>query len=52
MCKICAIAARYPRVRQESLVFNLSQFAIAVEAKQEFERPQERSPSNTQEKSS
>ena len=33
MCKLCAIAARYSRVRQDSLVFNLSQFAVAVEGK-------------------
>jgi hypothetical protein len=33
MCKICALAARYTPARQDSLVFNLSQFAAAVTAK-------------------
>jgi hypothetical protein len=33
MCKLCAFAARYPRVRQETLVLNLSQFATTVTAK-------------------
>jgi hypothetical protein len=33
MCQLCAIAVRYPRVRQDSLVFNLSQFSVAAEEK-------------------
>jgi hypothetical protein len=51
MCKLCAIAARYPRVRQDSLVFNLSQFANAVEAKSLSEQPQDQLLINIQEKS-
>jgi hypothetical protein len=30
MCQLCAIAVRYSRVRQDSLVFDRSQFAAAV----------------------
>ncbi|WP_181314454.1 hypothetical protein [Phormidesmis priestleyi] len=58
MCKLCAIAARYPasRVRQDSLVFNLSQFAVAIETKLEAkplsEQPQDQSLTYTQEKPS
>jgi len=33
MCKLCTITARYPRIRQESVVFNLSQFALTVQPK-------------------
>ncbi|MBD3886797.1 hypothetical protein IFO70_34735 [Phormidium tenue FACHB-886] len=40
MCKICALAARYIPVRQDSLVFNLSQFATAVTAKPSIAPPQ------------
>ncbi|MBD1867935.1 hypothetical protein H6F88_25845 [Oculatella sp. FACHB-28] len=32
MCKLCAIAARYSRPRQDSLIFDLSQFAVAATA--------------------
>ncbi|MBD1997388.1 hypothetical protein H6G00_12250 [Leptolyngbya sp. FACHB-541] len=32
MCKLCAIAARFSRPRQDSLVFDLSQFAVAATA--------------------
>jgi hypothetical protein len=33
MCKLCAFAAQYSRARQDSPVFNLSQFATAITAK-------------------
>jgi hypothetical protein len=52
MCKICVLAARYPRVRQDSLVFNLSQFASTIAASPLTELSQTRSIQLTQEKTS
>ncbi|NJR40739.1 MAG: hypothetical protein HC781_20280 [Leptolyngbyaceae cyanobacterium CSU_1_4] len=56
MCKLCAIAAWHPRVRRESLVFNLSQLTTDVEnkplEKPLLEPPLGRSLTHTQEKSS
>lgn len=51
MCKVCALAARYSRISQDSLVFNLSQFAVAVEVKASPEKTKERSLFNTQKNS-
>ncbi|BAY57392.1 hypothetical protein NIES2135_42570 [Leptolyngbya boryana NIES-2135] len=33
MCQLCGLAARYARVRQDSLVQNLSQFATVIQTK-------------------
>ncbi len=52
MCKLCAFAARYVRVRQDSLVFDLSQFVGAVEAKPLTKRSQEQPQPNLQQDSS
>ncbi|MBI4780836.1 MAG: hypothetical protein HY785_05880 [Oscillatoriophycideae cyanobacterium NC_groundwater_1537_Pr4_S-0.65um_50_18] len=42
MCKLCTIATWHPRVRQDSLVFNLSQFATAVTANPLPKQPPDR----------
>jgi hypothetical protein len=52
MCKICALAARYTPVRQDSLVFNLSQFATVVTAKPLIDPSQNPPVTATQEKPS
>ncbi|HEY9657164.1 MAG TPA: hypothetical protein V6C65_01775 [Allocoleopsis sp.] len=52
MCKICALAARASRVRQDALVFNLSQFATAVEAKSLSERSNNQPLTKTQKNTS
>jgi hypothetical protein len=52
MCKICGLAARYSRVRQDSLVFNLSQFATAIAAQPTTETSQNQPVTLTQDKSS
>ncbi|MBD1997603.1 hypothetical protein H6G00_13365 [Leptolyngbya sp. FACHB-541] len=52
MCKICVLAARYPRAPQDSLVLNLSQFASAIAAKPLTEPSQTQSIQLTQEKTS
>jgi hypothetical protein len=44
MCRLCAITTRYPRSRQESQVFNLSQFAVAVTASPVTQQSQTRQP--------
>ncbi|MBD2054664.1 hypothetical protein H6F88_01235 [Oculatella sp. FACHB-28] len=52
MCKICVLAARYPRAPQDSLVLNLSQFASAIAAKPLIESSQTPSARSTQENTS
>jgi hypothetical protein len=51
MCQLCSIATRFARVRQESLVFNLSQFASAIAAQPTTETPQNQPVTLTQKKS-
>jgi hypothetical protein len=46
MCKLCAIAARYSRPRQDSLVFELSQFTVAATANPLTQQPQTQQPQN------
>lgn len=46
MCKLCAIAARYSRPRQDSLVFDLSQFAVAATANSLTQQPQTQQSQN------
>lgn len=52
MCKLCALAVRYPRARQDSLVFDLSQFATTIAAESSIEQLKNQSNLSTQEKSS
>jgi hypothetical protein len=51
MCKLCAFAARYPRVRQDSLVFDLSQFAVAIEVRPVSKQSSGRSSGQSSERS-
>jgi hypothetical protein len=46
MCKLCAIAARYSRPRQDSLVFDLSQFTVAATANPLTQQSQTHQPQN------
>jgi len=51
MCKLCAIAARYSRSRQDSLVFDLSQFAGAATANPSAQLTQQSQPQQPQNRS-
>ncbi|HEY9661085.1 MAG TPA: hypothetical protein V6C65_21750 [Allocoleopsis sp.] len=48
MCQVCALAARYQRIhKEESLVFDLSQFSTVLEVKPTANSPPDRPNSRT-----
>ena len=52
MCKLCALAARYTPVRQDSLVFDLSQFAAEITGKPSIDSSQSQPVTTAQKQSS